>query len=68
MWSLDFYVENIEQEVLKLQKKGIEFVSGMHKQQAQDFVHNSITLFPWGKIAFFKDSEGNELALVQDNI
>gem|GEM_PF-6998470 len=25
-----------------------------------------ITEFPWGMVAYFKDSEGNELALVKD--
>lgn len=63
--SVEFYVDDIEVRVAELARKGVKFVSGMSKPSAEKF-ENGITYFPWGRLAYFKDSEGNELALVQD--
>lgn len=65
---VEFYVEDIDKEVQKLQQKGVQFTSGMNKPSAISIDANNITEFPWGRTAFFKDSEGNELALVKDNL
>ena len=62
---VEFYVDDIEVRAAELARMGVEFVSGMDKPSAEKF-ENGITYFPWGKLAYFKDSEGNELALVQD--
>ncbi len=64
--DVEFYVEDIEKEVKMLSEKGVAFVSGLHKPGASSVDHLSITTFPWGRTAFFKDSEGNELAIVTD--
>lgn len=65
--SVEFYVEDIGAEVARLSAKGVEFLSGMNKPSAEKF-ENGITYFPWGRLAYFKDSEGNELALVKDAV
>ncbi len=65
--DVEFYVEDIDLEVEKLKKRGVVFISGAKKPRALGVDKKHITLFPWGRTAFFKDSEGNELALVRDN-
>ena len=65
--QVEFYVDDIEGEVKRLIGKGVEFNSGMDKPDAISIDENNLTTFPWGRSAFFKDSEGNELALVKDN-
>lgn len=64
--GLEFYVEDLEKEVRRPKEKGVEFFSD---ETMPDFIsvdENQITEFPWGRTAFFKDSEGNQLALVKD--
>lgn len=65
---VEFYVDDIGVEVERLRKSGVEFVSGAGKPSAVSVDDSLITTFPWGKTAFFKDSEGNELALVKDYV
>ena len=64
--GVEFYVENLGQKVAALVERGVEIISGINKPSAISVDTNNITEFPWGRIAYFKDSEGNELALVQD--
>lgn len=64
---VEFYVEDIDSEVKKLKNRGIKFISGMDKPNAIEVDDYNITKFPWGRTAFFTDSEGNELALVKDS-
>jgi len=64
--NVEFYVEDLDTEVRRLQKQGIKFIPGDKKPSAISVDQNGITKFPWGRTAFFKDSEGNELALVED--
>jgi len=64
--NVEFYVLDIDTEVRDLQKKGVTFIPGDKKPSAISVDENGITEFPWGRAAFFKDSEGNELALVKD--
>ncbi len=63
---VEFYTDDIHQKVEELASKGVEFHSGIDKPEAISVDESGITTFPWGKTAFFKDSEGNELAVVQD--
>jgi predicted enzyme related to lactoylglutathione lyase len=64
---VEFYVDDIEEKATELASKGVEFMSGMGKPGAISIDERSITTFHWGRTAFFKDSEGNELAIVKDN-
>ena len=63
---VEFYTNDIHQKVEELSSKGVVFHSGMDKPEALSVDECGITSFPWGKTAFFKDSEGNELAVVMD--
>ena len=64
--GLEFYVEDLDKEVRKLKEKGVEFFSDVDMPNFISADENQITEFPWGRTAFFKDSEGNDLALVKD--
>jgi len=64
--GLEFYVDNLDKEVEKLRKKGVNFFSDKNMTNFISVDENQITKFPWGRNAFFKDSEGNQLALVKD--
>jgi catechol 2,3-dioxygenase-like lactoylglutathione lyase family enzyme len=64
---VEFYVDDINAEVKRLRDLGVVFLPGNAKPSAQGIDENNVTLFPWGKTAFFRDSEGNELAIVKDN-
>lgn len=63
--DMEFYVDDIESEVKKFKENGITFNDGLSKPNAISS-ENDIVTFPWGRTAFFPDSEGNELAIVQD--
>jgi len=63
---VEFYVKDIDKVVSEMNDKGVEFVSGMDKTNAIKVDDSNITKFPWGRTAFFRDSEGNELALAED--
>lgn len=63
---VEFYVSDIESQVARLTSKGVQFISGIEKPSAISVDQQRITSFPWGKTAFFLDSEGNELAIVKD--
>jgi predicted enzyme related to lactoylglutathione lyase len=65
---VEFYVEGIDAEVRRLKEKGIAFIPGTQKPHAITVDALHITKFRWGRTAFFNDSEGNELALVEDSI
>lgn len=65
---VEFYVDDIDAHVASLKKMGIETISGMDKPNAIEVDENGITRFPWGRTAFFNDSEGNELAVVKDSV
>ncbi len=65
-FGLEFYVDDLDKEVKKLKKKGINFFSDKNMANFIRADENQITTFPWGRNAFFKDSENNQLALVKD--
>lgn len=64
--GLEFYVDDVEKSVKTLKKKGVEFFSDKNMPEFIRADAENITEFPWGRTAFFKDSEGNQLALVKD--
>jgi len=64
--GLEFYVSDLDMEVAKLKGKGVEFFTDENMPNFINADENKITEFPWGRTAFFYDSEGNELALVKD--
>jgi len=64
--GIEFYVEDIKARVHALEQKGVRFHSAMEKEGAIRADEHHITEFPWGTMAYFYDSEGNELALVED--
>lgn len=64
--GLEFYVEDLDKEVKKLKENGVAFFSDKNMINFISVDKNQITTFPWGRNAFFKDSEGNTLALVKD--
>ena len=64
--GLEFYVNDLDKEVKKLKERGVTFFSGKDMPNFISIDKNMITKFPWGTTAFFKDSEGNELAIVKD--
>lgn len=64
--GVEFYVDDIDARVAELREKAVACVSGMDKPSALSVDENFITTFPWGRMAYFNDSEGNELVLVKD--
>lgn len=64
--GVEFYVDDIDTEVKRLSALGVDFISGMDKPSAIRADEHNITEFPFGRLAYFHDSEGNELALVKD--
>ena len=64
--GLEFYVEDLDRKVMNLKKRGVNFFSDKNMNNFISVDKNQITTFPWGRNAFFKDSEGNQLALVKD--
>jgi predicted enzyme related to lactoylglutathione lyase len=64
--GLEFYVDDLDKETKRLKEKGIKFFCDKNMPNFIAADENQITEFPWGRTAFFKDSEGNKLALVKD--
>lgn len=64
--GVEFYVGDIDVEVKRLSVLGVEFFSGTDKPSFIRADEQNISEFPFGRLAYFKDSEGNELALVKD--
>lgn len=64
--GVEFYVDDIEAEVRRLAARGVVVTPGIGKPGFLRIDVNGISEFPWGRLAYFNDSEGNELALVKD--
>ena len=64
--GVEFYVDDIKTRVRALTEQGVQFTSGIDKPKSLRVDEQNITEFPWGRIAYFHDSEGNEMALVED--
>lgn len=65
-YGVEFRVSNIEKEVEKLKTKNIKFRVDRDLPNFLEIISGDIMKFPWGKMAFFEDSEGNQLVLVED--
>lgn len=64
--GLEFRVLDIATAVQALKAQGVVFLS---MNQHPDFIRlisDEISEWAWGQAAFFKDSEGNTLTLIQD--
>jgi|SRR3989344_6146180 len=64
-YGVEFRVSNIEKEIETLKASDIKFVVNP-KQPNLIRITGDIMEFPWGKAAYFKDSEGNDIAIVED--
>lgn len=64
-YGLEFRVSDLEKEMEFLKAKGVKFFASDNQTNLK-MVIGEIMEFPWGKSAYFKDSEGNQIALVQD--
>ena len=64
--GVEFYVDDIDAEVKRLSALGVQFFAGVDKPSFIKADEQNISEFPFGRLAYFKDSEGNELALVKD--
>ncbi len=63
--GIEFRVSDIRGTVETLTAKGVVFYS-KEGEPGLIAVDDEVMEFSWGKIAYFKDSEDNQLALVQD--
>lgn len=63
---MEFRVYDIRKEVELLKAKGVNFYVRRQVPNLMRVPSDEIMEFPWGKAALFKDSEGNELSLVED--
>lgn len=63
---VEFEPEDFDEEIKRLKSIGVKFYPGSDKSDVVDILDECITIFPWGRAAYFRDSEGNELALVKD--
>lgn len=64
--GVEFSVDDIDAEVTRLSALGVEFFAGSDKPSFIQADKQNISEFPFGRLAYFRDSEGNELALVKD--
>ncbi len=65
-YGVEFRVSNIEKEIEKLKAKNVQFEIDRNLPNLLQVVSSEVMKFPWGKMALFKDSEGNQLAIVED--
>ncbi len=64
--GVEFYVEDIEETVSNFKSRGVRFFSDLNQPNLIKIDNNDIAEFPWGKAAFFTDSESNSLSLIED--
>ena len=64
--GVEFYVDDIDAEVKRVSALGVEFFAGSESPGFIKADEQNISEFPFGRLAYFHDSEGNELALVKD--
>ncbi len=64
-YGVEFRVSDINEQVDILKSRGVKFfINSSQKNLIK--ISGDIMEFPWGKAAYFKDSEGNDLAIVED--
>lgn len=64
--GIEFYVDDLDESVTTLKSKGIELIVDREQKNLVKVEDSGIIEFPWGRTAFFADSEGNRLAFVKD--
>ena len=64
--GLEFQVSDIFETVLKLKQKGIVFERKPDWPYYIKNVSDEVMEFPWGNMTVFRDSENNELVLVEE--
>ena len=64
-YGIEFRVSGIDKQVEILKTKGVEFFINSDQQNLIK-ISGDIMEFPWGRAAYFKDSEGNDIAIVED--
>lgn len=64
-YGTEFRVSDIKKEIETLKSRGVKFFTNTDQANLVR-VTGDIMEFPWGKAAYFKDSEANEIALVED--
>ncbi|OHA18498.1 MAG: hypothetical protein A2664_00960 [Candidatus Taylorbacteria bacterium RIFCSPHIGHO2_01_FULL_46_22b] len=64
--GLEFRVSDIEDAVTTLKRKSVVFLDNFVGEKPQKISPAGVMYFNWGKGAYFNDSEGNRLALVED--
>lgn len=65
-YGLEFCVSNIEEEIKRLKNKGVKFFTDSSWPHLKRIISDEIMEFPWGKVSLFKDSEGNQLSLIEE--
>jgi catechol 2,3-dioxygenase-like lactoylglutathione lyase family enzyme len=64
--GFEFRVSDINREIELLKARGVSFYADEQIPNLKQITDKFIMHFSWGKATFFKDTEGNELALVED--
>lgn len=64
--GLEFRVEDVDRAVAALREHGVETIEGREEPDLIWRQPNGVRVFTWGRIAEFRDSEGNRLALVEE--
>ena len=64
-YGLEFCVSNIEEEIERLKNKGVKFFTDSNWLHLKRIIADEIMEFPWGKVSLFRDSEGNQLSLME---
>lgn len=64
--GLEFRVEDVDREVATLERNGVRLAGAADEPGLERVQPNGVGVFPWGRIAYFLDSEGNRLALVEE--
>ena len=65
-FGLEFRVVNIKEKIRHLKAKGIKFFAESDQPNLIKIDSDEIMEFPWGKTTLFNDSEGNQLAIVEE--
>ncbi|MCL4390494.1 MAG: VOC family protein [Patescibacteria group bacterium] len=64
--GMEFRASDLEEQVKVLKKRDVKFLAvGKDEPNLIKTVGN-INYYPWGEAAYFNDSEGNQIALVED--
>ena len=64
--GLEFRVVNINKEVQILKNKGVKFFIEQDRPDFIGIVSDEVMECSWGKMSLFRDSEGNQLALIEE--